>query len=171
MKNLNFALLMLFANFIATAQTTDDKVIVPDGWKKSGQITFLFNQSAFNKEWQGGGLSSYAGNLSVNYGFNYKKGDMVWDNKILGVYGLTKINGAPRAVKSDDRLEFTSLLGKKANGYWYYSGFLNFQSQFDSGFNAAGLRTSHAFSPAYLQVGPGMLWKKSNNLFRPQYIK
>ncbi len=156
---------MLFANFIATAQTTDDKVIVPDGWKKSGQITFLFNQSAFNKEWQGGGLSSYAGNLSVNYGFNYKKGDMVWDNKILGVYGLTKINGAPRAVKSDDRLEFTSLLGKKSNGYWYYSGFLNFQSQFDSGFNAAGLRTSHAFSPAYLQVGPGMLWKKSNNLF------
>ena len=113
---------------------------------------------------QGGGLSSYAGNLTINYDFNYKAGDIVWDNKIFGAYGITQIKGADRAVKSDDRLEYTSLVGKKASTYWFYSGFLNFRSQFDSGFNAVGIRTSHAFSPAYLQVGPGMLWKKSDNL-------
>ena len=30
--------------------------------------------------------------------------------------------------------------------------------------DVAGVQTSHFFSPAYFQVGPGMLWKKSNNL-------
>ena len=165
LKSLLYVSILFCAISIGNAQSKDDKAVIPDGWNKSGQITFLFNQSAFNKEWQGGGLSSYAGNLSVNYNFNYKKADLVWDNKIMGVYGLTKINGAPRAVKSDDRLEFTSLVGKKVNDFWYYSGFLNFQSQFDSGFNTLGIRTSHAFSPAYLQAGPGILWKKSNNLF------
>lgn len=144
------------------AERIDEKA--PTGWKKTGTVTFLFNQSAFNNEWQGGGISSFAGNLTVNYDLNYKKDDIVWDNKLFGAYGLTQVKGASRAVKSDDRMEFTSLLGKKASGFWYYSGFLNFRSQFDSGFSAAGIRTSHAFSPAYLQVGPGMLWKKSDKL-------
>ena len=71
-------------------------------------------------------------------------------------------------LKSDDRFEFTSLLGKKAKGYWFYSAFLNFKTQMDSGFDDLATRIqklpSHFFSPAYLQVGPGMLWKKSDNL-------
>jgi hypothetical protein len=29
---------------------------------------------------------------------------------------------------------------------------------------ATGIKTSHFFSPAYFQFGPGMLWKKSDNL-------
>ena len=32
--------------------------------------------------------------------------------------------------KSDDRLEWNSVIGKKAQGYWYYSAFLNFKTQF-----------------------------------------
>ncbi len=28
----------------------------------------------------------------------------------------------------------------------------------------SGIETSHGFSPLYLQTGPGMLWKKSDNL-------
>jgi hypothetical protein len=35
----------------------------------------------------------------------------------------------------------------------------------DSGFDkATNVKTTHFMSPAYLQVGPGMLWKKSDNL-------
>ena len=67
--------------------------------------------------------------------------------------------------KSDDRFQFNSLLGKRASdtGNWYYSAFFNFKTQFDSGFES-GVKTSHFFSPAYFQFGPGMLWKKSDNL-------
>ncbi len=135
------------------------------GWKKTGLISFLFNQSAFNKEWLGGGTSSIAGNLGVNYDFNYNSRTSVWDNKIIAAYGLTKL-GDLETTKSDDRLEFTSLYGNKAGaGYWYYSGFVNFRTQMDSGFDAkSGVKISHFMSPAYLQAGPGMLWKKSNNL-------
>lgn len=134
------------------------------GWKKAGNFVFLFNQSAFNNEWLAGGTSNMAGNIGVNYDFNYKTPDLIWDNKIIVAYGLTKLKGQ-EATKSDDRLEFTSLLGKKAKGYWFYSGFLNFRTQMDSGFEAeTGTKISHFFSPAYLQAGPGMLWKKSENL-------
>jgi len=43
------------------------------------------------------------------------------------------------------------------------SDFFNFKTQFDSGFES-GIKTSHFFSPAFFQLGPGMLWKKSDNL-------
>jgi hypothetical protein len=34
----------------------------------------------------------------------------------------------------------------------------------DAGFDKNDMKISHLFSPAYTQFGPGMLWKKSNNL-------
>jgi hypothetical protein len=43
-------------------------------WTKKGNISLFFNQSAYNKEWLGGGTSNIAGNFSLNYDFNYKKG-------------------------------------------------------------------------------------------------
>lgn len=135
------------------------------GWKRMGNITFLFNQSAFNNEWLAGGTSSMAGNLGLNYDFNYNTKNSVWDNKIIAAYGLTKLKDQA-VTKTDDRLEFTSLYGKKAGkGHWYYSGFMNFRTQFDSGFEPkTGVKLSHFFSPAFIQIGPGMLWKKSDNL-------
>lgn len=133
------------------------------GWKKAGNLVFLFNQSAFNNEWRAGGTSSMAGNIGLNYDFNYKTPEMIWDNKIIVAYGLTKLKNAD-VQKSDDRLQYTSLLGKKAAGYWFYSGFVDFKTQMDTGNDANGNKISHFFSPAYLQVGPGMLWKKSDNL-------
>ena len=152
----------LIQNEVAASRKTDN---LPDGWKKSGKVTFLFNQSAFNNAWMAGGTSSMAGNFGLNYDFNYKKGNNVWDNKFIAAYGLTKLKGAERNTKTDDRLELNSLFGKKASGDWYYSAFLNFKTQMDSGFDPTGAtRISHFFSPAYLQVGPGMLWKKSDNL-------
>lgn len=133
------------------------------GWKRSGNLTFLFNQSAFNNDWRAGGTSNMAGNIGLNYDFNYKAERTIWDNKWIVAYGLNKLKGT-NVQKTDDRLEFTSLFGKKASGYWFYSGFLNFKTQMDSGNDANGLKISHFFSPAYLQMGPGMLWKKQENL-------
>ncbi len=74
--------------------------------------------------------------------------------------------------KTDDRLEFNSLLGKKATGYWFYSAFLNFRTQFTKGYeygtdaNGTEIRTEKTsfLSPGYLQFGPGMLWKKNDGL-------
>lgn len=145
----------------AATRKTDD---IPDGWKKVGTVSFLFNQSAFNNEWLGGGTSNIAGNLGLNYDFNYKKANVVWDNKLIAAYGLTKLKDADVATKTDDRLELNSLWGKRAVGNWYYSAFGNFRTQMDAGLDKNAIRISQLFSPLYVQVGPGMLWKKSDNL-------
>jgi hypothetical protein len=136
----------------------------PNGWEKKGVATILLNQASFNN-WLAGGQSSISGNAAVKYDLNYKSDTWTWDNKLNANYGLTKINGQD-LQKTDDRFEFNSLLGKKASGEWYYSFFFNFKTQFDSGFDPAdsAIKISHFLSPSYTQFGPGMMWKKSDNL-------
>ncbi len=178
MKKSVFIIGFLFTAILLNAQVTEKELLEKStkaaekaldttalGWKRGGNLIFLFNQSAFNKEWLGGGTSSIGGNLNLNYDFNYNSRTSVWDNKLIVAYGLTKLGEGP-TLKSDDRLEFTSLYGKKAGtGYWYYSGFFNLRTQLDSGFDAkSDVKISHFFSPAYVQFGPGMLWKRSDNL-------
>lgn len=157
-----FFLLILFVSAVTIAQETT--IDTTKHWTRKGVFTFLANQSSFSN-WQAGGQNNFAGNVGVNYDFNYKNGDWNWDNKIIASYGLTKIKGAD-TQKTDDRLEFNSLLGKKASGYWFYSAFFNFKTQMDTGLDPATqtVKISHFFSPAFFQFGPGMLWKKSDNL-------
>ncbi|PWA05555.1 DUF3078 domain-containing protein [Flavobacterium psychrotolerans] len=141
------------------------------GWKNKGNLSLLFNQSNFNN-WIAGGENNMSGNLSINYDFNYKKKDITWDNKILASYGLLQTKNTDFEKKTDDRFEFNSVLGKKAFGEWYYSFFLNFRTQFTKGYvygkdsNGAEIRTENTnlLSPGYLTFGPGIFWKRSENL-------
>ncbi|MFA5555754.1 MAG: DUF3078 domain-containing protein [Flavobacteriaceae bacterium] len=159
---------LLFAGIAAVAQEEQDSIKV---WTRGGNISFLFNQSTFNN-WMAGGENNFSGNLGLNYDFNYKKGDWSWDNKIIAEYGIVKTKNAEFEKKTNDRLEFNSVLGKKASEYWYYSFFLNFKTQFTDGYNytnvegveVRGDAVTQFMSPAYLTFGPGMLWKKSDNL-------
>jgi len=155
-----FLLVLVISTFINAQETQVDSV---KNWTNKGVFTFLANQSSFSN-WQAGGQNNFAGNVGVNYDFNYKKGNWNWDNKVIVAYGLTKIKGAD-IQKTDDRIEFNSLLGKKASGYWFYSAFFNFKTQMDVGLDPATqtVKISHFFSPAFFQLGPGMLWKKSDN--------
>ena len=158
-KNLLFLLFVVSGVF--AQETTIDTT---KHWARKGVFTFLANQSSFSN-WQAGGQNNFAGNVGVNYDFNYKNDDWNWDNKIVLAYGLTKIKGAD-TQKTDDRIELNSLLGKKATGYWFYSAFFNFKTQMDTGLDpeTQSTKISHFFSPAFFQFGPGMLWKKSDNL-------
>ncbi|WP_299181936.1 DUF3078 domain-containing protein [uncultured Aquimarina sp.] len=143
------------------------------GWKSFGKFSFFFNQSAFNFDWQGGGTSNIAGNTALNYEFNYKKNSLTWDNKILADYGLTFLKGENFARKTNDRIELNSRLGQRiGETNWNYSLFINFRSQFAKGYSFTKdpdtdetIRTeeTHFFSPAFIQIGPGLLWKKSDD--------
>ena len=152
---------------LAMVTTAQDSTKV---WTRAGNISFLFNQSTFDN-WLAGGENSFSGNLGLNYDFNYKKNDWTWDNKIIAEYGILQTKNAQFEKKTNDRLELNSLLGKKASGYWYYSGFLNFKTQFTEGYNytkvdgveVRGEAVTEFMSPGYLTFGPGMLWKKSDN--------
>ncbi len=177
MKNFLLTVILAFAVTNAFSQVNEKELMKkteetvakikeekPTGWEKKGLFTILLNQSNFNN-WLAGGQNSIAGNAGLKYEFNYKSETWTWDNKATANYGLTKLQGQP-LQKTDDRIEYNSLLGKKASGEWYYSAFFNFKSQLDSGFDPADktTRISHFFSPAYFQFGVGMLYKKSDNL-------
>jgi len=153
----------------AEANALQAQIDALPGWRKGGNVLVTFNQSAFNNEWTGGGIGNTAANLLINYDANLIKGDYVWDNKLIVDYGVNKNKGADDFTKSNDRIEFNSIGGKKATGNWYYSAYFNFKTQMDKGFlyddnNVRVATTSHFFSPAYFQAGPGMFWKKSDNL-------
>ena len=154
------ALALLLCSVISVAQKKESN------WKKEGLFTVLFNQSAYNKEWQGGGVNNLATNLNINYNLNYKKDDVVWDNNIMLAYGVSKLAGNSKFQKTDDRINFSSTYGKQTSKYWYISAYLNFKSQFANGYKTASQanKITSFFSPAYLQAGPGALWKKSDNL-------
>lgn len=173
-KTLLLVFAALLCSGISFSQEKEKDSIPPNGWTKEGNVQLLFNQSAFNKEWTGGGTSSIAGNLTVDYEFNYRKDNFTWDNKIMGNYGLTKVKDDEFARKTSDRLELNSIAGKQMQqSEFYYSWFLNFRTQFAKGYafsedpdTGETLRTeiSDFMSPAYLQTGPGIMWKKSDDL-------
>jgi hypothetical protein len=178
MKKLLLLFTVLFIG-VATmnAQTEDesDSKTVKDsisGWASNGKITLLINQSAFSN-WQPGGDNNLAANLNINYDFNYKKEAWIWDTKVLASYGVT-VNDDDGMRKTDDRLELNSVVGFDTNKkYWSYSFFMNFRTQFTDGYDYnddilvadnEDFPTSGLFKPAYWSFGPGLLWKKSDNL-------
>lgn len=124
--------ILLVLSFVTLGTFAQEQVVdSTNHWTKKGIFTVLANQSSFNN-WLAGGQNNFAGNAGINYDFNYKNGDWNWDNKLIAAYGLTKIKDAD-TQKTDDRIEFNSLLGKKATGYWFYSAFFNFKTQMDTG--------------------------------------
>ncbi|PIE47918.1 MAG: hypothetical protein CSA40_02015 [Flavobacteriales bacterium] len=160
---LSLILLVGFSASIIAQETEAPK----EGWTRGGTFGLTLNQSSFSN-WVAGGDNAISGSALVNYDANLLSGDWTWDNKLILAYGLTntKSNGT---IKTDDRFEFNSLAGKQASDNWYYSAFLGFLTQFTNGYDYVSdpnqnYQTSGLFAPAYLSFGPGMLWKKSDNL-------
>lgn len=152
-----------------SAQETEEVEIVQidttKTWTIKGENTFLINQSSFSN-WAAGGVNSLAGNIILNYDFNYKKDKWSWDNKLLAAYGQTYQKETDWR-KNDDRFAINSLLGYQAAEKWLYTFFLNFNTQFANGYeynnNVRGRKLSAPFAPAYLSFGPGIAYKESDN--------
>jgi len=180
MKRLLFSTLLLssVAVFAQEDQTNDgvaqDPTAAPTEeapaprWTKGGNASLMFSQAAFNHDWTGGGTNNVAASLAVSYAFNYKKDKWAWDNNVFVDYGITKLERDDYSRKTTDRFEVNSVLGYQLNNpQWYYSFFLNFKTQMTDGYKYESTgRTliNQMLSPGYLQFGPGMLWKKSDNL-------
>ena len=164
MRKILFLLLLFFFSSFYAQQKKKDTVSVPT-WKIHGRFTFIFNQSSFTN-WTSGGENTIAGNLNVNYDFNYKKQYVNWDTRILSGYGLSYVS-EKGFRKMNDRFELNSLYGIRTRGAWFFSNFINFKTQYSRGYNykkTSQELVSAFFSPAYLSLGPGALWKKSDNL-------
>ena len=85
-KKLTLATLLLFIGFSANAQDEEPKY----GWETEGKFTFLINQSAFSN-WLAGGENSIAGNVNLDYRFDFNTEKWSLKQRIQASYGLTKI--------------------------------------------------------------------------------
>lgn len=171
MKVLKVAFLsaVTFFSFQVSAQESEQQdapqADTTKTWTIKGENTFLLNQSSFSN-WAAGGVNSLAGNLIFNYDFNYKKDKWNWDNKLIAAYGQTYQKETDWR-KNDDRFALNSLLGYQAAEKWYYTFFMNFNTQFANGYEydgaIRGRKISAPFAPAYLSFGPGIAYKQSDN--------
>jgi hypothetical protein len=66
----------------------------PNFGQKRNLSLLLTNRLQQTMAW--GGTSNMAGNFGINYDFNYKRA-VVWDNKFILAYGLSKIKGDSKA--------------------------------------------------------------------------
>jgi len=175
--NRSILFLIIFFNLINLhAQKEIKKDSLETNWNLSGKFTFLGNQSSYSY-WTAGGQTSVSGTIKIDYDFNYDEDGWNWDTKLITAYGLNSIGGSKFLKKTDDKLEINSLLGKKFTnnliGNWSYSSFINFKTQWTKGYrfrkNSQGeeerTELTRFFSPAYLQVGVGLYWKKNKDFW------
>jgi len=129
---------------------------------KSGSIMSLGFNSVGLHNWSGGGQNSMSVQGLVSLFANYHKGKTRWDNNFDVAFGVIKsgVGGNIPWFKNDDRIELNSKIGHKINKSWYYSGLVNFRTQFTYGYSTVedklnGNYFSNLFAPAYAIVALG----------------
>lgn len=150
-------LLSLTAFFSKSANSQEEP---PNPWKRSGKLSLNFSQSHFSN-WAAGGQSALNTLGLFNYVAQYSKDKIKWDNSVDINLGYS-ILGEAKAMKTDDKIEINSLLGRKHSETVYFSFTFSFKTQMTDGFNYKVDSTnpiSRLLAPAYLTLGLGIDWK------------
>lgn len=153
-----------------TMQASQDEAAPADtSWKTGGTLGLNFSQ-VYLENWAAGGQSSVSGTALVNVFANYKKDNLSWDNTLDLAYGLLRQGDEGIVIKTDDRIDFSSKFGYKASKKWYYSGLVNFRTQFAPGFEIVdgvpdeNNLISQFLAPAYTLASLGMDYKSNEKL-------
>ena len=152
------ALAVLLHIGLLKAQTEADTTVL---WKKGGAFNLTFTQVALSN-WAAGGEGSYAAGTFLTAFANYKKDKLTWDNKLDLGYGVIK-QKKRELVKSDDKIDLSSKIGRYAFKHWYYSGLVNFKTQFAEGYKNDSILISDFLAPGYLLLSLGMDFKPNDD--------
>ena len=139
-------------------------------WKHTEKFGLNFSQASFSSNWKGGGNNSVSFGSSFLGKLGYKKDKVNWDNELDLQYGILK-NEGQNARKSNDRILFDSKIGYKISDAWNAFSSINFQTQFDNGYdygvdeNGAETRLliSGFMSPAFITSSWGAEFKPNDN--------
>ena len=164
---------------LTAAPDTPVPVEKPNYWKKSLMTNINFTQTSL-KNWAAGGYDNYTLAGYVDANANYAKEKMIWNNRLQMDYGFLYSEDKPIFQKNKDRIYFESKWGYETPiRHLSYSASFDFKTQFDDNFNyknptdaqfaahpddeAAAWRDarilkSGLFSPAYINLGIGLLW-------------
>lgn len=134
-------------------------------WKFEGLADIRFNQGYVSESWAEGGESSIAALSILKYSADYTYGKLKnFDSDVEYRLGYIKA-GVNGLQKNDDKFEINVKYGTSAFNNWYYSGLLNFKTQFLNGYDYSdSLRTpiSEILSPAHLVFSVGLDYKPSS---------
>jgi len=172
-KNIFLSIVLVAIFSSSFAQTTEaEKVLKTNnidtvyGWKNGGLVSLSFTQVSLTN-WASGGQNSIAGNGFVNLFANLKRKKFAWDNNLDLGFGLIRQGDSKEPwIKSDDKIDFSSKYGQKANEHWFYAGLINLKSQFASGYSNPGdsVAISKFLAPGYVLGAVGMDFKPNDKL-------
>lgn len=141
-------------------------------WKSGGFGSITFAQVVLDN-WAAGGQTTANINGVLSLFADQKKGRATWDNTLDLGYGLIRQGSEGSFSKSDDKINMVTKYGyqiNKDNAFWFYSGLLDFRTQFWKGMDAGdSLVISKFMAPAYLTIGLGIDYKP-NDKFSFNYI-
>ena len=155
-----FSLLALTAGQVV-AQTDSAPTETPS-WKISGVSGLNLSQTSLTN-WAAGGENSVAWNLYLNASANYKKDSWSWDNALITDFGKT-FTTSNKWLKSIDKLNFSTKIGRSLSKHWSVSALGDFLTQFARGYaaennpNIAGNKDKYIstiLAPGYLTLAVG----------------
>ena len=155
MKKVLFTILALSLAIVSFAQDE-----LPQGWSHKGNFGINFGQSSYTN-WAAGGQNAINWQGILNYETHYLKGDFKWDNTLNTALGYSYFDFKKKPIKTDDKIEFTSLATLKATEHLNYGAELAFRSQFAYGFDYTKDSTQYIskfLAPAYISLGLGVEW-------------
>ncbi|MRI63209.1 DUF3078 domain-containing protein [Ornithobacterium rhinotracheale] len=135
-------------------------------WKRTGNLQINFGQHHY-ENWVGGNIGKLEIFGKLSQRLKYQNPKLVWESSLDVLYGVNK-NYGQGIRKSSDQIIFNSILGKKVSEHFSYSYFLNMQTQLTNSYNYGKedsdfYRASGFLAPLYINSGPGIMWRKSDN--------
>lgn len=170
MKKLFIAFSLLVLTVGQVAAQTDAAPTETPSWKVSGVSGLNLSQTSLTN-WAAGGENSVAWNLYLNASANYKKDSWSWDNALITDFGKT-FTTSNKWLKSIDKLNFSTKIGRSLSKHWSVSALGDFLTQFARGYaaennpNIAGNKDKYIstiLAPGYLTLAIGADYKPNDD--------
>lgn len=166
MKKHFFLALALLLSVGVMAQEATETPAKTSPWTMKGNIGLNFGQSSYTN-WAAGGQNSLNWQGIFNYEVHYAKNKFLWDNVLNTSLGYNYYDFTKKPIKTDDKIEFTSLAGFKLSQTVNFSAELAFRSQFAKGYDYdhdPDTYISKFLAPAYINLGLGIEWVPNEHL-------
>jgi len=175
MKRITLYFCTLLLPCMLAAQDVSTDFVKPDlgdlpkdtvAWKHSLQAGLNLNQASFSNNWKAGGTNSLAMGGIFNDKIIYTDRKIEFTSDVQLAYASVQ-NQGQEVRKTNDRIFSDQKIGYRLMPKWYAFGSLNFQSQFDAGFeyakDSAGIERGRLISkfmaPAFFTQSIGVEYK------------
>ncbi len=154
-----FCFTMMLSIHLHCENNEEEKTEEADLWNFSGNFSQVFNQSSFTN-WAAGGENTLASTSIVELEATYDNDNISFENQLDLRYGLYK-SGEQSLRKNEDRIDFTSKLGRKLVEKLNASAMINYRSQFTKGYDYPNdsVVVSRFMAPGFITVSAGMDYK------------